>query len=699
MKTDILAPVQYLKGIGPKKARLFNKIGIKTIEDLLCHFPRRYEDRTNFTAISKLKEGETQTIKAQVLARNVRESFHRRGLCIIEVAVADESGKIFCVWFNQPFLKEYFKVGTSLILYGKVERYNDRLQMNSPEFEVLDSEEETGGLDAGRIVPVYSLPDGLTQRAFRKLIKYALDNYLPKVGECLDYDIRLRNNLLNPAQSLLNIHYPESIDLQRRAYERLSFEEFFIFQAALALRKLRRKEKKGIRHNIEGKLEADFVSSLPFKLTQDQEEVLLEIKSDMAAPRAMQRLLQGDVGSGKTEVALISCLICIQGGYQSAIMVPTEVLARQHYERIKSQCLKATKPQGDAINIALLVSSIEDKEKKNIYRQIAEGAVDLVVGTHALLEERVEFKNLGLVVIDEQHKFGVSQRALLPKKGLNPDVLIMTATPIPRTLAITIYGDLDISVIHSLPLGRKPITTLHFKYQEKQKAYSIVKEELLKGGQAYIVYPVIEESFALDILGAKKMFEELKRHEFKDFRLGLIHGKLKTPEQEAAMLKFKNKELDILISTTVLEVGIDVANASCMAIEHAERFGLSQLHQLRGRVGRGERQSVCILLSELESEEANNRINAMVKYSDGFRIAEEDLRIRGPGEFFGQRQHGLSGLRIANPLSQLRLLKRAREEAIRFVSKDPQLGLRQSMLLKEKLLQRFPEYEKLMLVG
>lgn len=697
MDKSLETSVQYLKGIGPRKAKIFNKLGINTIEDLLYYFPRRYEDRTEFVSIKDLKEGESRTIKAEILAKGQRQSWRRHHFNILELAVGDNTGKIFCVWFNQPYLKDYFKVGTTLILYGKIERYGERLQINSPEFEIVSGEQDEA-FNIGRIVPIYCLPQGLTQRSLRRLIKDVLDKYLPKVNDFLPFDIRSKNRLLNLAKGLLEIHFPESFALQKQAYERLSFEEFFLFQLLIVLRKSKKKQKQGIAHKINAESIRNFVAGLPFKLTKAQEEVIKEISADMARAEPMQRLLQGDVGSGKTLVAVIAGLIAIEGGYQVAFMVPTEVLAKQHYEKISSQVLVVSS-QGKELKIGLLTSSATKKEKEKIYRDINEGKIDLIIGTHALLEENVKFKNLGLVVIDEQHKFGVGQRALLPQKGLNPDVLIMTATPIPRTLAITLYGDLDISVINELPLGRLPIKTMHFSIDEQSKAYAIAKEQLNQGHQVYIVYPVIEESYALDIAGAKKMYERLENNEFKEFRVGLIHGRLKQNEQDQIMLKFINKEVNVLVSTTVLEVGIDIPTTTCMIIEHAERFGLSQQHQLRGRVGRGPYESFCLLVSDSQTEEAKARITAMLKYSDGFRIAEEDLRIRGPGEFFGKRQSGLSELKIANPLTQMQLLKRARDEAISLVNKDPLLTLRQNILLREKLLQRFPEYEKLMVVG
>lgn len=698
--------IQYLKGIGPKRAEFYNKIGINTIEDILYYFPRRYEDRTKLIPISELKEGDTQIIKAKILGRGERHSWRRRNFNIFKLIVGDESGKVFCVWFNQPYLKDYLKVGSTLIIYGKAERYGTRLQISSPEFEVISGEADEA-ISVGRIIPIYTLPKGITQRAFRRLVKNILEQYLPKLNDFLPYDIRSKNDLLNLAKSLLQIHFPDDIELQKQAYKRLCFEEFFLFQVMLALRRLKKKKKQGISHRIDKELVREFVSKLPFKLTNAQEDVIAEIISDMAGPEPMQRLLQGDVGSGKTVVSVIASLIAVQGGYQVAFMAPTEILAKQHFSVISNQpppnggvSLKMTGAAGSKeMKVLLLKSSLSKKEKEDVYRQIRDGQVDLVIGTHALLEEGVEFRKLGLVIIDEQHKFGVGQRALLPQKGYNPDVLIMTATPIPRTLAITLYGDMDISVINELPPGRIPVKTTHFELKNKQEAYSIAKEQAIMGHQIFIVYPVIEESFDLDITGAKKMYEELKSSEFRDFNCGLIHGRMKQEEQNGIMLKFKNKAIDVLISTTILEVGIDIPNATCIIIEHAERFGLAQLHQLRGRVGRGKVQSYCLLISDAQTEEARWRIESMVKYNDGFRIAEQDLKIRGPGEFFGSRQHGLSELKIGNPLAQMRLLKKARDEAIRVITRDAYLEQRQNRLLKEKLLQRFPEYEKLAIVG
>jgi len=679
-------PLRYLKGIGPRRSEIFSSFGINTVEDLLYYFPRRYEDRRDLSKISSLKEGEVCTIKAQVLLKKERRPFRRKVFSITEICVKDETGLITCVWFNQPYIKNYFNDGDTIVLHGKVERYGPGLQMANPEFEVLSEGDES--LCVNRIVPVYTLPSGFTQRHLRRLVKLALDEYLPKLQDCLSFDIRNRHKLLNLALALINIHFPDSEEMRMQAYERLAFEEFFLFELPLVLRKFRRKDKQGISHKADLEPIENFIRDLPFELTGAQKKVIREIAKDMSNPQAMQRLLQGDVGSGKTIVALIAALFAIQGGYQAAFMAPTEILAKQHFLKINSLAKQ--------IKVCLLTGSMDTGEKDKAYRDIAEGKVNLIIGTHALLQEKLNFKKLGFVVIDEQHKFGVSQRAILPKKGVNPDILIMTATPIPRTLAITLYGDLDISVINELPPGRKPVKTIHFTPEDIGKAYDLAKEELKKGRQAYIIYPVIEESYALDMEGAKKMFTRLKNNEFKGYKLGIIHGKVKEDEQDETMRKFLKGEIDLLVSTSVLEVGIDIPNATCMIIENAERFGLSQLHQLRGRIGRGEAASVCILVSEASTPESASRIKAMVSTCDGFRIAEEDLKIRGPGQFFGNRQHGLSELKIGDPLLQMHLLKNAREEAIKLLEADPSLKSRQNIPVKEKLFKRFPEYENLL---
>lgn len=686
--------IQYIKGIGPKRFPIFNKMGIKKIDDLLYYFPCRYEDRSSFSHISELKEGQYQTIKATILARGKRSSWKRKNFNIFELAVGDSSGKLFCVWFNQPYLLDYFKVGQTVILYGKVERYQNRLQMNSPEFEILE-EEGLNSLNMGRLVPVYKLTPEISQRYFRQLIKYALDKYLIYLKDFLPYDIRARNDLFNIAQALINIHFPKDSESQKKAWRRLCFEEFFIFQLALMMRKLKKKQQKGIAHKVEGPLVDNFIKRLPFELTEDQKKVISEIKEDLSKPYPMHRLLQGDVGSGKTIVATIASLMAIQGGYQVAFLVPTEILAIQHYNVIRKQFSSLESPP----KIGMLTSSLNKKDKLEIINAIKESKIDLIIGTHALLEEEIEFKNLGLVIIDEQHKFGVAQRALLSKKGKNPDILVLTATPIPRTLAITLYGDLDISVIRQLPWEKRSVNTLWITEEKRSWLYDFIRERLLQGEQVYVVYPTIEESFNLELLSVEKMYKEFKENIFGEFKVGILHGRMKKSYQEKVMQEFREKKLQILIATTVLEVGIDVSNATVMVIEHAERFGLSQLHQLRGRIGRGNKESYCILVSEPSTLEAKERLQAMVKYGDGFRIAEIDLKIRGPGEFFGKRQHGLSELRITQPLSEFELLRQARREAKILIQKDPFLKLPEHELLKSKLLERFPGFESLIFTG
>ncbi len=689
MTPVLSSPIQYLKGIGPKRAQLLARIGISNAEDLLYYFPRRYEDRSHFCAISKLELGTVATIKAEVISTDARRSF-KRGFNLFEAVVGDETGSLTAVWFNQPYIRNYFKNGAHVILYGKIELYRDRMQMSSPEFELIDDAGESP--DVNRIVPVYTLPQGFSQRTFRKLVRSVLDKSLSHVTEVLPFDIRSRHNLLNLAKSLLNIHFPESQDLRSTAYQRLSFEEFFIYQMPFILRKMQRKEKKGIAFKIDTASIDIFLQTLPFELTLSQKLVLEEIKKDMSEARPMQRLLQGDVGCGKTIVAVLAALVAVKNGFQVAFMAPTEILAQQHYEKTKEQL-------GSKFKIGLLTSSIEEKEKSKIQGQIKKGEIDIIIGTHALIQEGVAFKKLGLIVIDEQHKFGVSQRALLPRKGLNPDVLIMTATPIPRTLSMTLYGDLDISIIRELPLGRKKIATTLLNLEQKQQAYDFIKDQVRLGRQAYIVYPLIEENPKLELSSAKSMFKEFNKDIFKDLKVGLIHGKLKRQEQESVMKRFRNGALDILVATTVLEVGIDVPNVTVLLVEHAERFGLSQLHQIRGRIGRGEHESFCFLLAEPRTEDAQARLKVLAETLDGFKIAEEDLKIRGPGEFFGERQHGLTELKIGDPLTQMHILKAAREEVVRLLNYDPRLEKRQNQELKSQLDKRFPGFEKFIEVG
>ncbi len=688
-------PVRFLHGVGPQRARLFASLGISTVEDLLQYLPRRYEDRSRFTPVAGLREGEVQTVKARVVAGGGRRSVRRRGFNIFEAVVEDDTGRITCVWFNQPYLAQYLKAGTSVILYGKVEQYAGRLQMSVPDFEIDDPDAQDQGLSIGRIVPVYSLPKGLTQRLVRRLVFHALEEAVPRLRDVLPYDLRQRQGFPNVAQSVRALHFPDSLESQERAFERFCFDEFFFLQLLLAMRKRSLQRRGGIAHPASRGLIEEFIGGLPFTLTASQKEVCDEVMRDMSDPRSMHRLLQGEVGSGKTIVALIATLRALEGGYQVAFLVPTEILAWQHHRTVQRLFERLNVPLWPR-GLAMLTAQYSAKEKDAAIEKIRSGEINLVIGTHALLEEEIRFHNLGLVVIDEQHKFGVGQRALLPQKGVYPDVLIMTATPIPRTLAMTIYGDMDMSVLRGLPAGRKPVTTKWITPEDRPWLYEFLAGQLKEGRQAYIVYPVIEESHVLDLAGARQMYDALRKGPFKGFTVSLIHGQLKRAEQEKIMEGFRTGKTQLLVATTVLEVGIDVANATVMAVEHAERFGLSQLHQLRGRIGRGSFDSSCILVSAAPTRDAERRLKALVTHRDGFAIAEQDLKIRGPGEFFGTRQHGLTELRFGNPLTQMRLLKRARDEARRLLEADPQLALRPHGLLKERLLRRFPEYEKLL---
>ncbi|MDD4909929.1 MAG: ATP-dependent DNA helicase RecG [Candidatus Omnitrophica bacterium] len=699
MPVSIYDSIQFLKGVGPKRSKSFQALGINTIEDLLYYFPRRYQDWRDLRPISDLKEGDAATVKGKVCAVSGRTSWQRRGFNILEARIEDSTGRIRAVWFNQPYLKDYLKTGVSLVLHGKIEKYGHILQLASPEFEMITDEEEA--LSRGSILPVYPLSDKFSQRYFRKIIGSALDEFITRLKDPLPYDVRKRNSLLNSAQGLINIHFPRSDELQKEAYRRLSFEDFFLFEVPIIMKKASRPRRKAVRHNAGSPLLNDFIGSLSFRFTASQTQVLNEILADMSSDKIMQRLIQGDVGCGKTVVALCASLAAIDSGWQTAFMVPTEILARQHYAVISGflDGLSRPGPKSKKLKIGLMTGALSAKSRREAVKQIKDGKVDLTIGTHSLIERDVVFERLGLIVIDEQHKFGVAQRKLLSEKNRSADTLIMTATPIPRTLAITLYGNLDISAISELPPGRGRIQTRHFAEGMRRQAYGLIKEELAKKRQAYIIYPIIDESYALDLNAAEKMFKQLSGVEFKDYRLGLIHGRIKQEQQNKTMEKFKAGEIDILVATSVLEVGIDVPDATVMLIEHCDRFGLSQLHQLRGRIGRSGYDSICLLMGEPKTEEARRRIDAIVNNIDGFKIAEEDLKIRGPGEFFGSRQHGLSELRIGNPLTQLHILKSARDEAARLIEADPELNLRQDQDLKAALERRYPGYREKQVVG
>ncbi|MDD5449183.1 MAG: ATP-dependent DNA helicase RecG [Candidatus Omnitrophica bacterium] len=676
-------PVQYIKGVGPKRAELLNKVGLRTVEDILYNLPRRYEDRSQFTPISKAVIGEYHTLQGQVLTFGLKKT--RRGMSIFQAAIDDGTGVIHAMWFNRPFIKKYFKVGQKIILYGKVDRH-EVMAINQPEYEILDEDKDFDeSAHIGRIVPIYPLTKELNQRFIRALTKVTVERYSRSLSEALPTRLRARNRLVDIRFAINNIHFPYSNEGLKRAYRRIVFEEFFILQCAIALKKKDAKVEEGLSHRTEGELVNAFKKSIPFELTKGQREAIAHIEADMKSPRPMNRLLEGDVGSGKTIVASYALILTVQSGYQGVIMAPTEILAEQHCLTL-SQFLM---PLG--VNVSLLVSGVPLETKDKIKREIKSGEIDIVIGTHALIQEDVEFKRLGLCVIDEQHKFGVTQRDILRKKGLNPDCLVMTATPIPRTLALTVYGDLDISIIREMPEGRRPITTYWVEEEKRSEAYNFIKEQVKEGRQAYIVSPRIQ--------AAEEMFERLKKEAFADLKLGLIHGGLNSEDKDRVMGDFKKGRIDVLVSTVVIEVGIDVPNATVMLIEEAEKFGLSQLHQLRGRIGRGEHDSYCILLANPATDEGRKRLQAITETVDGFAIAEEDLEIRGPGEFFGTRQHGLPEIRFGSIVADMEIMEQARKEAFELIKADPGLNAPEHALLKQNLYSRFKATADLIHVG
>ncbi len=681
--------VQYVKGVGPARKKLFAQLGIESIGDLLYFLPRRYQDRRNVTMIAQAKVGEWQTVSGKILAKESRRSWYTKKH-VSQMTIDDGTGRLACVWFNQPYLDRYLIEDKRVVCYGKVDMYKDRLQMVSPEYEILESADDES-LSLKRIVPIYPLTRGVTQRYLRKTIKACLERYKERLSEYLPVPLRNKNHLPNIRRSISSIHFPENFKDQEEALNRISFEEFYFFQISIILRRLSITRKKGVSHKINDVLALQFMNAFVFELTGAQRKVIREIRSDMEKDTPMLRLLQGDVGSGKTLVALFGCAMAFKNGKQSCVMAPTEILARQHYENI--QKIIADGPF-KGMKVALFISGIKKNEKDRLYQQIQSGEIDLVIGTHALINDEVSFKNLSFAVIDEQHKFGVRQRALLAEKGNNPDVLIMTATPIPRTLCITLYGDLDVSIIDEMPPGRGEVETRLYDHEQSGEVYELVRQKVAEGQQVYVIYPIIDESEKLDLKAAKEMFKHFQTKEFKELRVGLVHGQMKRKESQEIMSKFQNKGIDILVATTVIEVGVDVSNANVMVIEHAERFGLAQLHQLRGRIGRGETDGLCLLIADAQTDESNDRLKAILSTNNGFKIAQHDLEIRGPGRFFGRHQHGLNELKVANPLTQLDILELARKEAIALIEDDPKLNKEQNRYINEIIQKRYPTYLK-----
>ena len=672
---DLSTPLNQVKGIGPARAAMLGGKGLAVIEDLLAYVPFRYEDRSNVKSVAELAPGEMATVIADV--RSVKVSgFQRRSLGLFEARFSDASRAILVgKWFHGGYLANVFAEGMKVALFGKVEfdSYAGELTMLHPEFEVLSGDDEEGeaSLHTGRIVPVYEGVGKLTTRVLRVFLHRVLAGLAPLEDHLPEY---LRRNLKLPElwTAVRETHFPAAdTDLRllnafrTPAQFRLIFEEFFWLECGIALKRAKARTLEGIAFEIDDRVRERVKAMLPFKPTGAQKRVIKEIADDMRAARPMNRLLQGDVGSGKTIVAAEAAVIAIENGYQVALIAPTEILAAQHEVYFKQILGKL------GYVVALLTGRFTSREKGQLKKLMAEGLAQVVIGTHALLEKDVEFKRLGLAIIDEQHRFGVMQRLGLVRKGVHPDVLVMTATPIPRTLAMTLYGDLDVSVIDELPPGRQPIKTKHATADQVEQVYSFMKRQIDEGRQAYVVYPVIDESETLAVKAATKMYEHLATEVFPDVAVGLMHGRLTADDKEDVMARFRAGSVKILVSTTVIEVGMDVPNASVMVIEQAERFGLAQLHQLRGRVGRGAAQSYCLLVTEKMNDTARARIRTLVESTDGFYISEMDLKLRGPGEFFGTKQSGLPSLRVANILRDSEILEIARREAVDFIAHPP----------------------------
>ena len=675
--SDVL--IHHARGIGPQRAKLLAKIGINSVKESLWRLPYRYEDRTGVSHITDIKEGSLHTIRGRVIKAGLHGGRGRRQ-GIFEILVNDGSSDAKGRWFNQPFMKKNLRAGREIMLSGEVGRdpHTGMPVFDSPEYEIVGQDGDSF-IHVGRIVPIYGLTEGISQKQMRKIMFGIVADYAGNVRDPLPEEIIRRHNLPPLRDSIKELHFPSNGSdtdlLNRRAsiyHKRLVFDELFTLELGVALMKKGKGREKGRALVCKGAMRRKLMRRLPFGLTGAQERVVDEITRELSAPHPMRRLLQGDVGCGKTVVALLAMLHAVECGCQTAFMAPTEILAEQHYYTLCS----AVEDLG--VKTALVVGG----KKERHLDMIAGGEAQMVVGTHALITEGVGFKDLGLVVIDEQHKFGVMQRGLLSKKGVNPDVLVMTATPIPRSLALTLYGDLDYSVIDEMPSGRKPIVTKVYKPGEKTAIYAIIGEAIENGGQAYVVYPLIEESGKTDLRSAVRGWEALRKV-FPRFRVGLLHGRMSLAEREAAMSSFKRGEIHILVSTTVIEVGVDVPNATVMIIVHAERFGLAKLHHLRGWVGWGGEVSYCLLIShEASGENARRRLNAMVMTTDGFTIAEEDLEIRGPGEFLGTRQAGMPDLKVADLVRDLSILEAAKTEAFDLVDAG---GIDKYPLLKKSV--------------
>ena len=673
---DLEKDVKYIKGVGPNRVKLLNKLGIYNLKDLITYYPRTYEDRSKPKNIIEAIDGEEVLLEAYAMGR-VNE-IRLRGKTMQKLIIKDETGVATVTWFNQSYLKNKFVTGKKYLFYGKVNNSFGKITMNSPVFD-----EEGKSSNTGRIVPIYPLTYNLSQNTIRRIIENAIKEVEGKLNETLPEYIKNEYKLIEINDAIKSIHFPKDFRDFNMARNRLVFEELLTMQ--LALLQLKNKyitEDKGIAFSKEIHM-SDIINKLPFKLTKAQARVLEEIDNDMESDKSMNRLLQGDVGSGKTVIAMCSAYKAVKSGYQASIMAPTAILATQHLENFKKIFDELD------IKCELLISSMTKKKKNELLERLANGEIDILIGTHALLEDNVKFKNLGLVVTDEQHRFGVKQRTKIVEKGQNPDVLVMTATPIPRTLALILYGDLDISIIDELPPNRKKIDTFAVTKGMEERVNNFIKEQIKTGRQAYIVCPLVEENEELDLKSVEKLYEKCRTETFPEYKVEYIHGKMKAKDKDEIMYKFKNKEIDILISTTVIEVGVDVPNANIMVIEDAQRFGLAQLHQLRGRVGRGEYKSYCILKYEGKGETVRKRMKVMCDTNDGFVISEKDLELRGAGDFFGTMQHGLPEFKIANLFEDMKILKVAQEVAIKIMNKDPKLENKENLKFREMIKDKF----------
>ena len=696
-RKNLAVGMPFIKGVGPKLAELLAKREIRTVEDALFCLPHRYEDRRELVPIRQLRPGSTQVFQGTVMSATGATT--KGGRKVFEVLVQDVSASILLKWFhaNPLWMQRTWKVGKRGVFTGEISTFGYQREVHHPDVEWLEEGADVQAVMAadpvnfGRIVPVYPLTEGLHQKAMRKVMRQVVEGYLDNVENVLPQSLLTPHQYLPLREALGQVHLPPAeaslADLNEGrtpAHRSLAFDEFFFWELGQALKKRGVALEEGIAFQVTHRYTKELARLLPFQLTTAQRRVLAEIKQDMMAPHPMHRLVQGDVGSGKTLVALMAALVAVENDYQVAIMAPTEILAEQHWHNIHHWCEQL------GVRVVLLTAGLKGKAKKEALAQVADGSAAIVIGTHAVIQDKVEFQRLGLGIVDEQHRFGVLQRGVLKKKGVNPDILVMTATPIPRTLAMTLFGDLSLSVIDELPPGRTPIETRIYFENRRSQVYELIREEVGQGRQAYVIYPLVEESEKSDLKAATQMAEHLQAEVFPGLQVGLLHGRMRPEEKEAVMFAFKSRELDILVATTVIEVGIDVPNATLMVIEHSERFGLSQLHQLRGRVGRGAHRSRCILLTPGKlSEDGERRLRVMESTTDGFRIAEADLEIRGPGDFLGTRQSGMPDFRVASILRDGVILEQARAAAFELLEHDSELRSLEGQRIKAELLRRW----------